>query len=165
MKRAFFATLVLCVVPIVSLADTPAPPQLFTAIAGKWTCYTAAGSTVNSTFTVAASGDVSQHMDWKNGATSGAFDQTFSYDAASSTWNVKNAGSGLAFSGTTRGAANNVVDIEGSQSYQGHTVPEREVFVFGSPGFYSHVWYAQASDTSWRPTSYSECYVTPPGTT
>jgi hypothetical protein len=165
MARMFFATLVLFLVPGLALADTGAPPmlapgnpQLFDELVGSWSCMTAAGSAVSANFTVATNGDVSEHMDWSNGGSGGAWDQTFSYDAPSGTWNVKNVGSnGMVFTGATHGADGNVVEITGTQTTGAATVPTRERFTFDLPKFFSHVWETQSADGTWKPTSYAEC--------
>lgn len=56
----------------ITLADTTAGnPNLFTGLAGTWSCATAAGSSVTQQYSVAANGDVIEHIGWKNGMVGG----------------------------------------------------------------------------------------------
>jgi hypothetical protein len=162
MKRTFFATLVLSLVPALAAADTTAGnPHLFGGLAGTWSCSTAAGSTVLQRYAIAANGDVNEHVEWRNAGAGGTWDQVFSFDATSGTWNVKNTGStGIVFTGTIRDSGGNVADIVGTQTDGKTTVPYRERFIFESPAFFSHVWDVQGGDGSWRPTSFAECSLT-----
>jgi hypothetical protein len=147
---------------VVTLADTTAGnPNLFTGLTGTWSCKTAAGSFVTQRYAIAPNGDVDEHMDWKNGVTAGSWDQVFSYDATSGVWNVKNVGSqGIIFTGTIRDADGNVADIVGTQRDGDSTYAYRERYVFETPSSFSHAWESQASDGSWRPTSFAECSLT-----
>lgn len=133
-------------------------PSLFGSLAGTWSCSTAAGSAVKTTFAVALNGDVVEHMDWINRGVSGTWDQTFSYDTQAGIWNVKNIGSnGWVFNGTTSGAVGNVAMIAGTQTEGARTVPMRERFTFETPTEFEHTWEQQTAAGTWTPTSYAEC--------
>jgi hypothetical protein len=156
MKRASLATLGLFILAVPALADPPS----FAQLAGTWSCTTAVGSSVTSTFTVAANGDVSQHERWAtaDGLHRGTWDQTFSYDSHAAVWNVKNVGSnGWIFTGTSNGINGNIAEIIGTQlENAGLTVPVRERYTFNLPQSFEHVWEGQVNG-AWAPTSYAEC--------
>jgi hypothetical protein len=155
--------LLLALVAAITLADTTAGnPHLFAGLAGTWSCSTAGGSSVIQQYTVAANGDVNEHIDWTNARTGGGtWDQVFSYDATSGVWNVKNTGSnGMVFTGTIRDADGNIANIVGSQTDGNATTTYRERFIFETPTSFLHTWEAQARDGSWRPTSFAECSLT-----
>ena len=133
-------------------------PTLFGSLAGTWSCSTAGGSVVSTTFTVAANGDVLEHMAWTNRGVGGTWDQTFIYDALAGTWNVKNVGSnGWVFTGTTGGAVGNIVLIMGTQTEGTTAVATRERFTFETPAAFQHTWERLAASGDWQPTSYSQC--------
>jgi len=132
--------------------------MLFAALVGAWSCSTAGGSAVDSTFSLAPNGDVIEHIAWTNSGAGGTWDQSFSYDPQAETWNVKNVGSnGWIFTGTTAGAIGNTALITGTQSEGSSSVPTRERFTFETPGSFQHTWEQQAADGSWKPTSYADC--------
>lgn len=133
-------------------------PSLFGSLAGTWSCSTAAGSTVNTTFAVALNGDVVQHVDWINRGVGGTWDQTFKYDTQAGIWNVKNVGSnGWVFTGTTSGAVGNVAIIAGTQTEGATTVTMRERFTFQTPTEFQHTWEQLTGGGKWAPTSYADC--------
>jgi hypothetical protein len=146
------------------VAASPAP-RVFDQLRGTWSCSTAAGSSVSDTFSIGANGGIRDHLEWRNGTTTGSFDQSFSYDAQSDTWHVHNVGSnGIVFDGTSHGTDGNVAVITGTQTVAGTTAPVRERYIFESPKSFSHVWEAKAADGTWSSTSYSQCSLVQPGT-
>jgi|GEM_PF-1943044 len=155
-------------VPRMSIdSGLPSSPQPTLAqFAGTWNCVTAAGSQVVDTFTTATNGDVLLHQAWMKAhpASSGTWDQTFTYAIAPGLWTVSVVGSnGWRFSGTSPGFVGNAILFTGIQNQGSARVLVRERFTADSANRFEHVWERSsgASNATWEPSSYADCKRTP----